>query len=110
MSKSLVYNTTLFLSFLFSSILTSQNNFNIDLVSQVEIEVKSNDIWGYVDQNGIEYAILGTIEDTRIYSLENPSSPILRFTQDGADGIWRDIKSFGNICYKSNKLVNILNV
>lgn len=87
------------LIFVISFSLNGQENFNVTLLSNVSVGTESNDIWGYVDGNGIEYAVIGTVINTKIYSLEDPSSPILRYTASGGSSIWRDIKSYKNYLY-----------
>jgi choice-of-anchor B domain-containing protein len=57
-------------------------NFNIDLVSITEFENANNnygvsDVWGYTDEAGIEYAIVGHQFGTTILDVStNPSQPI----------------------------------
>lgn len=80
-------------------VLQAQDNFNFTEVAHISQEVLCNDIWGFVDSSGTEYAILGTQVDTRIYSLENPEAPALRKTIPGTNSVWRDFKSFGNYIY-----------
>ena len=68
---------------------------NVDLVSHVPLPAgqSGNDIWGHVDLNtGIEYAIMGFTDGTRVYSLEDPSSPQLVGHQSGIRTSWRDFK------------------
>ncbi len=98
----------LFLGILLSSIqyfLCAQSDFNLDLVAQVNQfdtvsnSIRYNDIWGYVDAEGREYAILGVRGGTAIYSLEDPSQPELLEYIKGAFSIWRDMKSFGRYIY-----------
>lgn len=74
-------------------------DYNITKLANVDYSEESNDIWGYVDQNGIEYAIIGTKIGTRIYSLQDPSNPVLKINIIGDRSIWRDIKSYGNRIY-----------
>lgn len=77
----------------------TQENYNLELIAHVPFEEKASDIWGYVDANEIEYAIVGGFAGTYIYSLEDPSQPILRQYIEGSQSIWRDFKSFGNYVY-----------
>lgn len=58
-----------------------------------------NDVWGYVDTSGLEYAVLGVQTGVAIYSLENPAAPIHRVFIPGVRSIWRDMKSFGGYLY-----------
>jgi choice-of-anchor B domain-containing protein len=77
----------------------AQVNNNIELVSHIILDENANDIWGYVDNEGIEYAIIGTRRDTKIFSLENPTEPILRAEIAGTFSTWRDIKSYETNLY-----------
>jgi len=76
-----------------------QENFNLELVANVSIGEPGNDVWGYVDSTGIEYAIMGTRSRTKIWSLEDPANPIERASISGPQGVWRDIKSFEDHIY-----------
>ncbi|MFT6333594.1 MAG: choice-of-anchor B domain-containing protein [Saprospiraceae bacterium] len=76
-----------------------QLTFNMELVSSVDNGETGNDIWGYVDSTGVEYAIMGTRSTTKIWSLEDPANPIERASIPGPVGTWRDIKSFEDHIY-----------
>jgi choice-of-anchor B domain-containing protein len=96
-------NKFLLLSFLMSfsiTALSQQKSFNTELLSSVSFGTEnSNDIWGYIDDNGINYAIIGNARNTRVFSLEDPKQPILRHTAPGAQSVWRDIKSYNKHLY-----------
>jgi choice-of-anchor B domain-containing protein len=77
----------------------SQDILNMELLSNVEFGESGNDIWGFVDENGTEYAVMGTRTATRIYSLEDPTNPIERYTVTGAASTWRDIKYYEGFLY-----------
>ena len=83
----------------FSFAAFAQPNLNLELLSQTEVGEAGNDIWGFVDDNGIEYAVMGTQTATRIFSLEDNANPILRSVIPGASSIWRDIKHYDNYLY-----------
>lgn len=74
-------------------------DFNLTLVSNVVYDEGCNDIWGYVDQNGIEYAVLGTRTATAILKLEDPANPEQVYRVDGSQSTWRDMKSWGTHVY-----------
>jgi choice-of-anchor B domain-containing protein len=74
-------------------------NFNVELMAHVKIEADGNDCWGFVDEKGIEYAVIGSRVGTHIYSLENPRNPELRYTAYGARSVWRDIKYYKGFLY-----------
>ena len=84
--------------FLFSS-LFAQENFNLELVSQTTYASGGNDIWGYVDKNSVEYAIVGSRASTLLYSLADPAAPELVYEVPGAFGTWRDMKNVGDYLY-----------
>ncbi len=74
-------------------------NFNIELQSNILQGEDCSDVWGFVDSSGVEYAVIGTRSSAKIYSLEDPKNPILRYTAPGARSIWRDMKFYNNHIY-----------
>ncbi len=95
--KKLLLSLICFLSFCALSI--SQGNLNMEVLSNVSLPEGHSDVWGFVDSNGIEYAVLGTRTATVIFSLEDPSNPVQRFRLDGANSTWRDMKHLGDFIY-----------
>jgi len=70
------------------------------LVAQVDYPEICNDIWGYTDSaTGTEYAVMGTVQATVIFSLENPAAPREVAYIPGALSTWRDIKHYGQHLY-----------
>ncbi len=59
-----------------------------------------NDIWGYVDDQGNEYAVIGSPTKVHFVDVTNATSPVVKaeFTT-GANSIWRDMKSFDRYVY-----------
>jgi len=88
-----------FLVVIFPFILFGQGSKNLELVSKVEIDTTGNDVWGFKHSNGIEYAIMGDNNSTRIISLEDPNNPVEVADIPGARSIWRDFKEFDDIVY-----------
>jgi len=76
-------------------------SYNIELLANEGLlgGENGNDCWGYVDSSGTEYAILGTTLATYIYSLEDPTAPILRARIPGVNSTWRDIKDHNEYLY-----------
>lgn len=74
---------------------------NVDLVSNLNqySTIGYNDIWGYVDSNGVEYALLGTKNGTSIVNLSNPASPVESAFIPGPYSTWRDIKVHSQYAY-----------
>lgn len=98
------YSTTsllIFLAILFSfqSIQAQISDFNLTSVSNLPYTQELNDIWGYVDATGVEYALVGTRTGTSIVSLANPNAPSEVLFIPGATSIWRDLKTWGNFAY-----------
>ncbi len=89
-------------------------NYNLDLVSQIEIENADNnygvsDVWGYTDETGIEYAIVGYQFGTYIYDVSsNPESPTLIADIIGPSSgdyyYHRDYKTYGDYLYIVNEM------
>jgi hypothetical protein len=76
--KSLAFTPLLLLLLNFKA----QNNpLNVEQVAHVPLssfQVPSdlNDIWGWVDNEGNEYAIVGTRQGTSVFDLSTPSEPV----------------------------------
>ncbi len=74
-------------------------DYNLTLVGQLDYDEDVNDIWGYVDSEGTEYAIMGLFNGTAIISLEDPTNPTEVGYIQGGGSTWRDMKSYGNYVY-----------
>ena len=57
-----------------------------------------NDIWGYTDQNGYEYALIGTWDGTHIVNISSDPIEEVAFVP-GSFSTHRDIKTFDNFMY-----------
>lgn len=62
-----------------------------------------SDIWGYTDEMGNEYALVGTYSGLSVVDVTDPSNPTDVFFGAGANSIWRDIKTWGDYAYVSNE-------
>jgi choice-of-anchor B domain-containing protein len=74
---------------------------NVELVSNLDQypSIGYNDIWGYVDSNGNEYALLGTKHGTSIINLSDPADPVESAFIPGPQSTWRDIKVHSHYAY-----------
>ena len=79
---------------------------NLELTGRLTYGNELNDIWAYVDEQGREYALVGTTEGLSIVSLENPENPSQLFFIEGVSSLWRDIKTFEGFAYVSNESAN----
>ncbi len=94
---------------LFPLLITSQASLNMTLIGTWDESTSAcvyggvvcyNEVWGYVDQAGNEYAIICSPEEVHFIDLTTPSSPTLKQTFTGTGrSIWRDVKSYGNYVY-----------
>ncbi len=62
-----------------------------------------SDIWGYVDELGNEYAIVGNETGVSIVNVTNPSNLVEVFYAPGASTIWRDMKTWNDKAYITNE-------
>ena len=60
---------------------------------------EGNDIWGWVDATGGEYALVGLRSGFSVVNVTVPSNPFEEFFISGVNSIWRDVKTFGNHAY-----------
>lgn len=77
-------------------------SFNIDLKGHAAGMPGNeySDVWGYVDSQGQEYAIIGSALAINIYNVTDCSNPVLVQSYiDGANAIWRDYKTYGHYVY-----------
>lgn len=76
--------------------LFAQSIQNISLLSQVEYDVELSDIWGYTDENGREYALVGLENGTSIVDIGDPNTPREVARIPGGISNWKDIKTYKN--------------
>lgn len=74
-------------------------NHNLTPVGNLTYNSILNDIWGYVDSSGTEYALVGTQTGFSIVSLADPANPNELFFINGNFSVWRDIKTFADRAY-----------
>ena len=83
---------------------------NLQAISQVNFQnlhqTDLNDIWGYVDETGVEYALVGAKEGTSVVSLATPNAPVEVFWEPGMSSVWRDIKTWQNFAYVTTEANN----
>lgn len=78
---------------------------NMSFLGQLTFSGKGDvsDIWGYVDELGNEYAIVGLQAGVAIVDVTNPTTPVQVFYTAGANTIWRDMKTYNNKAYITNE-------
>ncbi|MCB9222563.1 MAG: choice-of-anchor B family protein [Crocinitomicaceae bacterium] len=60
---------------------------------------KLNDVWGYVDEFGNEFALVGCEEGLSIVNVTDPANPVEYSWIDGIYSVWRDIKVYQDYAY-----------
>lgn len=68
----------------------------------IDDEPFGNDIWGWTDDSGNEYALAGLADGTSIVDLSDPAKPnAIAFIEshNSAPSYWRDIKTFRSWAY-----------
>lgn len=78
---------------------------NIDSVGRYEYpqNIILNDIWGYVDTAGNEYALVGKRNGLSVVSLADTNNLVEIFGEQAVNSVWRDIKTWGNYAYVTNE-------
>ena len=90
----------LFTLFLLSIQLYSQSSDNLNLLGSLNYPgTECNDVWGYVDSSGREYALVGLRNGFSVVDISDPTNPTESFFIAGAQSIWRDIKVWNNYAF-----------
>jgi len=76
---------------------------NMDMLGQLTYSDQLSDVWGYVDEEDNEYALVGTYSGLSIVDVTDPENPNEVFFGSGPNSIWRDIKTWGDYAYVSNE-------
>lgn len=74
-------------------------NHNITSIGNLPYNIILNDIWGYVDSFGTEYALVGDQGGLSIVSLAAPANPVEHTYINANFSVWRDIKTYGSYAY-----------
>lgn len=77
----------------------TQAQLNLSLVGSRSYNMTLNDIWGYTDANGREYALVGTRNGLSIVDLNDPTQPTEVAFAPGDPSVWRDVKVWGDYAY-----------
>lgn len=96
-------NTLIFILILFISYNVNSQGANIDLLSHVDYQslhnTTLNDVWGYVDEDGNEYALVGAEKGVSVLDVTDPQNPTEIFWLSGSNSTWRDLKVNGDYAY-----------
>ena len=85
---------------LFPIIISAQNSMNMNLLGTYNYPTtQGNDIWGWVDSTGNEFALVGLRSGFSVVNVTNPLSPLEEFFISDVNSTWRDVKTWGNYAY-----------
>jgi choice-of-anchor B domain-containing protein len=87
--------------------LNAQENYNLVVRSNLPFPGLSlANIGGYVDSSGNEYALVGTSRGLTIVNVSNPEQPFVRFTINGVQNSWREVKTWNGFAYVTSEGAN----
>lgn len=83
------------------------SSFNMSLLGNWMVDtlptrsgITYNDVWGYTDCNGREYAIIGSIQRVHFIDVTDPENPSEIASFEGGGGnVWRDFKVYRDRAY-----------
>ena len=84
-------------------IITSYGQLNVTEAGKYSYSETLSDIWGYADEDGNEYALVGVYNGFSIVDVTDPSELEEVFFESGVMSIWRDIKTWGDYAYVSTE-------
>lgn len=84
-----------------------QDSMNVSLISTWDNDLLPthsfgtfNDVWGYVDGDGREYAIMGSASFIHFFDVTDPAAPVeIDNVPGGSSIVWRDFKTRGERAY-----------
>lgn len=78
---------------------------NIDSVAHFSYPntLRLNDIWGYVDSSGNEYALVGKTNGLSVVDISDTNNLVGVFDEQSVFSVWRDIKTWGHYAYVTNE-------
>lgn len=91
--------TKLIIFILLPVFLLSQSALNMVQIGNLSYNQDLNDVWGYVDLNGNEHALVGCANGFSYVDVSNPSNPQEVFFISGSNSVWRDLKTWGKYAY-----------
>ena len=83
--------------------LISFGQLNMEMLGHLPYVQDVSDIWGYADEEGNEYALVGVYGGLSVVDVTDPAVPTEVFFGTGPGSIWRDIKTWGDYAYVSNE-------
>lgn len=79
---------------------------NLSLLANLPYNTQLSNIWGYVDDNGNEYALVGTEDGVSIVDVSTPTNPVEVKSIHDTASIWRELKVWNKHAYVTNETGN----
>lgn len=83
---------------LYTTPLFSQTSLNTELIGNISYDQAVNDVWGYIDENGNEYALVGLVGGVSIVKVNVNQLQEVDFVP-GVQSVWRDLKTHKHYAY-----------
>ncbi len=77
----------------------AQDSLAMNKLGHLSYPVQLNDVWGYTDAGGNEYALVGARSGFSIVDVTNPATPVELHFIPGVYSTWRDIKTWSHYAY-----------
>ncbi|MDX5449162.1 MAG: choice-of-anchor B family protein [Bacteroidota bacterium] len=77
----------------------ARDSLNVTKLGHLPYTPILNDIWGYADTLGNEYALVGTRTSFSIVDVTQPTNPVELVSIQGSNSTWRDIKTWDHYAY-----------
>ena len=86
---------------LFGYMAIAQDSTNVKFIANVNefAALEYNDCWGFRDNKGVEFAVIGTTASSLVYNLSNPAKPVKVADIPGDLSLWRDFKYYKGRVY-----------
>ena len=99
--KAIIMKNSLILFFyLLTSSIFAQATMNMEALGDFDYTSDEwSDIWGYVDEEGNEYAISGTEDSIYFIDVTDCANPQVIYQYNGNSPIWRDFKVYEDYAY-----------
>lgn len=77
----------------------AQNGTNVKQAGKFTYPSELSDVWGYVDEQGNEYALVGLKDGFSVLDVTNPSTITSLYYKSGPFSTWRDVKVWDDHAY-----------
>jgi len=91
------------LSLFLLSVFTFAQGLNLEVRGVIDYDntrdTRLSDVWGYVDEDGNEYGIVGARKGVAVVDVTDPENPTEIFWAPDTESVWRDLKTWGDYAY-----------